>query len=305
MSGSPLAPTRARAPAPTRAAPRGTEPLQRLYESPVDGPVRTCSVAALADLYDGTLALPLRDDRPTVIANFVETLDGVVALDPDGRTGSGAVSGFSPIDRFVMALLRAMSDVILVGAGTVRASRGTGWTASRVDPGSAAIWRELRRQLGLAPEPTLVIVTANGHLDPAHPAFAAAAQPIVIVAPDATARALRAAGFPAGVSIEAAGDGDSVPADALIMLTARLDARIVLTEGGPRLLAGLAAAGALDELFLTLAPQLVGRSPDTHRLGLVEGIPLWPDNARWAGLASVRRAGDHLFLRYRFSEDAA
>jgi riboflavin biosynthesis pyrimidine reductase len=59
----------------------------------------------------------------------------------------------------------------------------------------------------------------------------------------------------------------------------------------------LVAADLVDEIFLTLAPQVIGRAGD--RLGLVEGVGLAPGEARWHELASVKRAGEHLFLRYR------
>jgi riboflavin biosynthesis pyrimidine reductase len=80
-------------------------------------------------------------------------------------------------------------------------------------------------------------------------------------------------------------------------LVGRLGARLALCEGGPHLLAELVADDLVDELFLTIAPQLVGRDGD--RLGLVEGLSLRPADARWQDLVSARRSADHLFLRYR------
>lgn len=74
----------------------------------------------------------LRNDRPTVIANFVSTVDGVVAFDVIGSSGGGEISGFFAADRFVMGLLRAMADVVLVGAGTVRAAPTHEWTPRHV-----------------------------------------------------------------------------------------------------------------------------------------------------------------------------
>ena len=291
-------------PLPSRSAPRGTEPLGMLYEAPFlgGGSVRADLPADLRRAYDGDLAIPLYEDRPTVIANFVETLDGAVALDRDGRSDGSVISGFSPTDRFVMGLLRAMADIVLVGAGTVRASAGRGWTPARVYPQAAEAYGDLRRRLGLAPDPITLIVTAGGDLDPNHPAFGDPHGAIVIAAPAAAAERLRGLGFRQGIQVESVGDGETVSSHALIDLAGRLGARIVLTEGGPHVLAGLAGAGLLDELFLTLAPQLVGRDRTAQRLGLLEGVALGPERARWGQLASLRRAGDHLFLRYRFPE---
>ena len=59
-------------------------------------------------------------------------------------------------------------------------------------------------------------------------------------------------------------------------------------------------ARLVDELFLTVAPQFAGRDDAIHRLALVEGTSFGEGRGRWASLASVRRAGDDLFLRYRF-----
>jgi riboflavin biosynthesis pyrimidine reductase len=283
---------------------RGAEPLERLFDV---GPgdqlgVRGGLTPALAARYDGDLAIPLRTDRPTVIANFVETIDGVVALDDEGRTGGGEVSGFNPTDRFLMGLLRALADVVLVGAGTVRSSHGAGWTAQGVNPGGADDYASLRRGLGLAPYPTTIVPTRSGDIEPDHAPFRNPAVPVVLVAPPATAAILRRKGFPAHVRIESQGDERGSSADALLGLAADLGAHVVLSEGGPHLIAELVARHLLDELFLTVAPQLVGRDPLAGRFGLVEGVDLWPDRAPWAELASIRRAGDHLFLRYRFTE---
>lgn len=286
------------APLPSRDRPRGTGAIVRVHDD-TGATGRVCAVPALITLYDGPLGIPLRDDRPTVVANFVQTIDGVVALGREGRVGSGAVSGYSPTDRSMMGLLRAMADVVVVGAGTVRASRGTGWTPDRVHPPLADAYRELRRGLGLASEPTTLIVTGRGDLDPDHPAFQDPDRQIIIAAPTQAVAGLRAAGFRAGIRIEAMEAEDRVtPAD-ILATCARHGARLVLTEGGPTLFGAFVQAGLLDELFLTVAPQIAGRADGVARLSLVEGVALWPEHPRWAELVSIRRADDQLFLRYR------
>ncbi|MGH2382054.1 MAG: dihydrofolate reductase family protein, partial [Candidatus Limnocylindria bacterium] len=73
-------------------------------------------------------------------------------------------------------------------------------------------------------------------------------------------------------------------------------------EGGPHLFGQLLAAGCVDELFLTLAPQLAGRSAATPRLSLVEDIAFDVAFAHWGRLTDLRRAGDHLFARYHLTE---
>jgi hypothetical protein len=49
-----------------------------------------------------------------------------------------------------------------------------------------------------------------------------------------------------------------------------------------------------------MAPQIVGRDANAHRLALVEGTSFGDRLGRWSKLLAVRRAGDDLFLRYRF-----
>ena len=72
----------------------------------------------LARLY-GPLRIALTRLRPYVISNFVTTLDGVVSLNVKGHLGGGDISGCSAEDRMVMGLLRAVADVVIVGAGTL------------------------------------------------------------------------------------------------------------------------------------------------------------------------------------------
>src|SRR5690348_3054731 len=74
----------------------------------------------LAILYGGDLRFPEHGDRPYVIGNFVSTLDGVVSFEVPGKSGGGEISGFNQADRFIMGLLRASADAVIVGSGTLR-----------------------------------------------------------------------------------------------------------------------------------------------------------------------------------------
>ena len=66
----------------------------------------------------------------------------------------------------------------------------------------------------------------------------------------------------------------------------------------------LVDAGLIDELFLTVAPQLAGRSPATPRLALVEGVGFAVGDTPWERLISVMRSDSHLFLSYRLDGSA-
>jgi len=255
----------------------------------------------LARRYGGPLTIPLRADRPTVIANFVSTLDGIVAFGSGELSGGGLISGFHEPDRFVMGLLRALADVVVVGGGTLRGSNEHRWIAEHVHPASAEAFAAWRADMGLPPRPTTVIVTGTGDIPVAHNGLNDPSIPVVIATTAAGADRVRDAGVGDHVSVDAIGDGGPITGSDLVALGTRLGARLILTEGGPHLLGEIVGSDVLDELFLTFAPQIVGRGAE-ERLGLVEGIALAPDGARWFELASVRRSTDHLFMRYRAKE---
>jgi riboflavin biosynthesis pyrimidine reductase len=256
--------------------------------------------ASLRASYDGELRIPLHPDRPTVVANFVSTLDGVVAFDVDGSSGGGEVSGFFGPDRFVMGLLRAMADIVLVGAGTVRAAPTHEWTARRVHPASAALYAQWRGGMGIpTAQPTTIVATASGALDPGHPGLSAPDVPVVVATTREGAKRVTSAAPAPNVAVQVAGAGDRVTAQSLLEIAGSLGARLVLCEGGPHLIGDLMGAGLLDELFLTIAPQVAGRDDAAPRIGFVAGRAFTIANAPWADLVSVRRAADHLFLRYR------
>lgn len=267
------------------------EPLELLYEA--EGLATFDLPEELERLYGGRFGLV----PPLLYANFVETLDGVVAIRSEPRTNR-LVSGDSDADRFVMGLLRACADTVLLGSGTLHGSPGSIWTAERAYPDAADTFAELRRRLDLGPEPELAVLTASGALEPGHPALRHGA--LVLTTADGAARCRRE--LPEAVEVVALDGGSSVdPAAAVSFLRGR-GRRSILSEAGPHVFSSLLAAGLVDELFLTLSPLLAGRSPLGERLGLVEGAELLPDRAESARLLGVRRQGGHLFLRYALNE---
>ena len=257
----------------------------------------------LARRYGADLTIALRRDRPTIVSNFVSTLDGVIAFDTVGQTGGREVSGGFTPDRFLMGLLRATADAVLVGAGTVRSGSGHVWTPGHVHPPSRAAFATWRRQLGLAPrQPTTVIVTASGRIDPEHPGLNAPDVPVLLVTTAAGADRLRRVALPTTVEVTEAGENGRIDEDALLSNLAQRNLDLVVCEGGPTLFGSLIGGGLVDELFLTIAPQIAGRMPGMPRLALVEGLGYEIGATPWAELGSVMRAGNHLFLRYRLNE---
>lgn len=255
----------------------------------------------LARMYS-PFRLPLRPDRPYVMGNFVTTLDGVVSLNLPGQAGGGEISGFNQHDRMLMGLLRAAAGAVVVGAGTLRAVPHHIWTAETIYPRLAQAYRQLREARG-DPEPPLnVFVTGSGDLDLSLPVFQSGAVPVLIVTTDRGIDHLQRQPLPPAVQVTAAAHEGRVTASAVleaIQQVRRVDA--VLVEGGPQLIGDFFAERRLDELFLTLAPQVAGRDASTGRPGLVEGQIFAPDHPVWGTLVEVSRGGDHLFLRYAFA----
>jgi len=229
---------------------------------------------------------------PRLVANFVATLDGIVAI-PDLPHSTRIISGASTADRFLLGLLRACADVVLLGAGTLHAHPDTVWTGQHAYPAAADAFAELRRRRGQPPQPELAVVTASGQLDTDHPALRG---PALVLTSQRGASALTGQ-LPASCAVLPVAE-DKV--DLNVALAAMHDRghRLVVCEGGPHLFGSLLAADLVDELFLTSSPRLAGRDSGT-RLSLVEGTALLPALRGQARLLSVRRCSDHLFLRYQ------
>lgn len=234
--------------------------------------------ALYADL---VLPTPAEGDRPWVALGMVASADGAVTL--DGR--SGGLGGDA--DRRAFGQLRAASDVILVGAGTVRAE-------DYGPPRAPADRVAARRTAGLDPAPQLVVVSGSAALDPAARLFRAERDegvppPVVIVSAAAPRDRVAALREVAEVVVQDGRDVDL--GEVLAWCGERSDGR-VLAEGGPTLNGALLAAGLVDEVFLTLAPQLVGGAAGRIVTGPALGsLPL--------RLCELHEHGGELLLRYR------
>jgi riboflavin biosynthesis pyrimidine reductase len=280
------------------------------------------ALTALETLFDGAAgaAMPLGPDllrlygqlrfdlsagRPLVIGNFVSTLDGVTALEDPKLQGGAEISGYNAHDRMVMGVLRSVAGAVVVGAGTLRADGKHVWTPRHIFGELAPQFAEVRQALGLAPVPLNVFVTGRGEIDFSMRVFQSAEAPVLVVTTDAGAERMRKQQVPALVRIETVGGVAAVTATDVLAVVQRIaPSRIVLVEGGPHLLSDFFAERRLDELFLTLAPQLGGRNGAPERPGFVAGHLFSPLDQRWGTLLSVRRADSHLFLRYSFGDAA-
>ncbi len=278
----------------------GLEPLQELFDA--TGGEELPLPGALEALY-GRLRVPCHPGRPHVIANFVSSLDGVVSLGVPGKAGGGEISGFNPHDRMVMGLLRAAADAVVIGAGTLRAASPRHlWTPDYIHPPLAAEYQALRAALGIPEPPLNVIVTASGDVDLDRRFFRSGEAPSLLVTTAAGARLLRSRDVPSSVPVVVA--AETAPLSPRVVLEALCRfrrCRLVLSEAGPRLMSAFVAEGLLDELFLTLAPQVAGRDGELARPGFVAGTSFAPEHPVWGTLVGLKRGGDHLFLRYAFA----
>ncbi len=206
-------------------------------------------------------------ERPYLALNMVATVDGRAALN------GSAVGIGSTVDKRLMRELRAEADVVLHGAGTVRA-----------DPLSARVPPELSAQRvtrGLTEQPLGAIVTRSGDLPTEHPYYESSTVIYVVGDHDVPVRKPT-------VEICHVSSVSDVTTDLLSR-----GVRRILCEGGPTLNAALFQAGLVDEVFLTIAPKLVGGDdPLTIVNGASPGVIQLE-------LASLVELDGELFLKYR------
>ncbi len=211
------------------------------------------------------------------MANFVMSLDGRASF--RGRSGGLGDDG----DKALFRALRGAADAILVGTGTLRAER---YGRMIRDPQV----REHRRAQGLSAEPLACILSRSGRLPLAIPLFAESEAKVIVF----SSRDIDLAGVNAQVELVCLPEAELSFAAALAHLRSQHDIRALLCEGGPTVLGALLREHLVDELFLTVAPKLVGGGDAPT----ITSGPELPDlaGARLAG--ALERAGT-LFLRYQ------
>lgn len=187
--------------------------------------------------------------------NFVASLDGSVEV--DGRSGS--LGG--PADKSVFMALRGVSDVVLVGAGTVRAED---YGPVRLPPEV----QDRRRARGQKARPPLAVVSGSGGLDPGSRLFEPDRDVIVFTTDETAAQnhELRSV-----AEVVPTGSG-RVGVEKVVADLRRRGLRRILCEGGPSLARSLFDAGLVDELCLTLSPMLAGEG--NHELNEMWSGPL-------------------------------
>ncbi len=264
--------------------------------------------------YGGLGFPPPPEERPWTFSNFVQSLDGIASL--TGQHASGFHIGQSEEDRWLMDLLRAHADALLVGVKTLteevemRSYGPRGPVYRIVHPELA----ELRSRLGRKRE-RCIFVTGTGKLRlENYKIFDGDLMDTAIITTREGAQRLAEQTSHPHVKILAAGDGRWVDLPlAMALIRLKLGVRYLLSEGGPTLNGHLTRARLVDERFLTVSPMEVGQTAplDGEQVRYAIDIPMrlrpttftgpgfTKDEALWWTWMSCRKVGDHQFHRFR------
>ncbi len=242
------------------------------------------AIDAVRDHYRA-LAFPAPPpDRPYLYINMVASADGKVTVDGSER-GLGS-SG----DKRMMQELRAHADAVINGATTLRISG----SSPLVRP---ADLQALRRELGRAPQPLGVVISASGDLPLDVPFFTSKEFDALVIVTERTpadrVARLRETGRHVEVVPARPGNGEAIAG----LLRRDYGVRYALVEGGPTLNATLFHANVVDELFVTCAPWIVGGK---ESLTAVEGEPFHRQTMSRLRLRDLLHSAptDEIFLRY-------
>ena len=261
---------------------------------------------------------PPPEGRPWIYTNFVQSLDGIASL--LGKYASGAEIAQSRADRWLMDLLRAHADGVLMGMNTLREEQRNRGPKSRgivfqvVDPSLL----KLREKLGKGRQRNIFVTRARDLDLSRFKCFDGDVVDVAIVTSPAGAERLGSQASHPHVVVVAAGAGETIDLPAAARkLRADLGVKFLLCEGGPTLYGNLARADLVDEKFITVSPLEIGQEapPEQERLPNEAGhAPLLrptvfggPGFTRetmthWIWLSS-RKSGDHQFNRYRRERD--
>ncbi|MBZ5567925.1 MAG: dihydrofolate reductase family protein [Acidobacteriia bacterium] len=256
---------------------------------------------------------PVPAGRPWIFSNFVQSLDGIVSF--KGKHAAGADISRSQEDRWLMDLLRAHADAVLIGVNTLRdetelGERPRGPVFRIMDPELC----RLRQKLGKRREMN-ILVTGAATLDlSAFRVFDGELVDAVVVTTNAGAKRLAEKRSHPHLKVIASGGERYVDLrETAGRLRRELGIEYLLCEGGPTLYGYLSRAGLVDEKFVTVSPVEVGqltppeqersvadeRSPSPYRPTTFNAPGFTVDNAPWWKWVSCRKVGEHQFSRYR------
>ncbi|GAA1480612.1 pyrimidine reductase family protein [Gordonia sinesedis] len=221
-------------------------------------PTDPTTLRALADLY----AYPDPLERPWFRANMISSVDGAVTY----QERSGGLGG--PGDKALFRVLRALADVVVVGAQT---ATNEGYR----QPAPDTVFADARAAAGQSPAPVLVLLSRSLSIPVDYPPLTSP-DTVVLTCADAPADRRRTL-VGAGATLVDCGEETVGPAQVLDYCAGRGLVR-VLCEGGPRVLGSFIDADLLDDLCLTISPTVI--AGDAPRIARSDRAALHPMSAQ-------------------------
>lgn len=210
------------------------------------------------------LIFPRLKTRPFFYTNFVSTIDGKVWINKNGYWPLG-----SKTDYETFTYIRAHSDAIIDGKNTaLRFGKNT------IDTINSKKFKNLRKKLGKKEDPKYFVITRH---------------------PDNNLKRALENSFGFKPTIF------SGSIKQLVQLLQKENLKHVFIDGGPQLLASLFKEGLIDEVFLTIAPKIIGNEQN-KTLTMVEGILFKPSQIKNFKLVSVIPHKNEIYLRYKVSK---
>jgi 5-amino-6-(5-phosphoribosylamino)uracil reductase len=261
----------------------------------------------------GKLGFPASPQgRPWIYANFVQSLDGVASF--KGRHPTGADISQSPEDRWLMDLLRAHADAVLLGINTLLEEAALSGDRGPVYKVEVPQLEQLRKKLGLGREKN-IFVTGASRLDlSAFQVFDGHQVDAIIITTTEGAARLQERKSHSHVQVVVVGEGERVDLwAAMQILHQHFGVRRLLCEGGPTLYGYMTRAGLIDEKFITMSPLEIGilippeqqpsvaekSDPPKLRPTTLMSPGFLKETAPWYQWISCRRIENHQFSRYR------
>ena len=234
-----------------------------------------------AEVYHNLVFPEAPYDRPYILLNMVCTVDGKATI--AGK--AGPIGG--TLDHMLMRRIRSVVDALMYGAGTLR--------TDQVDPSLPPELQKLRVSRGLSPLPLAIVVSSSGQIPLGNLFFRVPNVTKLVIVPSDIAQQVRQ-DLEAHAQVVTPGPSPLEPRQFMGALRTEWGVKRLVVEGGPSLNHSLFAAGLADEIFLTLAPKIVG---DSAAKTIVEGPPLPQEAMPLMELISVYRCQNELYLRYR------
>lgn len=257
---------------------------------------------AATAVYGGHWTIDADDRTPYVYVNFVMSRDARISFAEPGARNAHKISQGNVNDLWLMGLLRARADAVLIGDASVNVDPQYWATAAHIYPPGKELFAEQRRSDGRRNVPLQVILTQTGEIPETADVITGAGDGeldvLLVTGRRGETAARRKAGRNDRCEVAVYGEDLVDTAEMLRDLQARYGVRTLLCEGGPHVYGSLLRQGLVDDEFVCIAPILVGQETGRRRPSLVEGIAFDPTSPPYGSLTGVRRAGDFLFLRW-------